>query len=168
MQSIHLSAGVRPGRDDVHARARMTFRTIACWPGRGKKVMATDGMFQTDANWSGEQFSSDYEAIHRQGLATPIASAARVRHPQEISMSNLAIGAIVRRSFITALFVFAASASSASAASLFFFKGNSKASSEKICLSFATDQAKRLGLRDVKSDKLSVSGNKNNFTAILT
>ena len=69
---------------------------------------------------------------------------------------------------ITAILVLATSATSASAASLSFFKGRSKASSERMCLSFAGDQAKRAGLQNLKSDKLSVSGTKNNFEVILT
>jgi hypothetical protein len=83
-------------------------------------------------------------------------------------MSNPGKGTVLSRALVAALFVLVASAPSASAASLFFFKGKSKAPNEKICLSFATDQAKRLGLQNVKSDKLSVSGNKSNFEAILT
>ncbi len=61
-----------------------------------------------------------------------------------------------------------ATAVPASAASFFWFKGPTKAPREKVCLSFAKDQARRAGLQDVKVDALSVSGTKNGSLAIIT
>lgn len=62
----------------------------------------------------------------------------------------------------------AATAMPASAASFFWFKGPTKAPREKVCLSFARDQAKRAGLQGIKIDALSVSGTKNGSLAIIT
>lgn len=59
-------------------------------------------------------------------------------------------------------------AAPASAASFFWFKGPTKAPNERVCLSFAKDQARRFGLQNVKVDALSVSGTKDNSLAILT
>jgi hypothetical protein len=59
-------------------------------------------------------------------------------------------------------------AAPASAASFFWFKGPTKAPREKVCLSFARDQASRAGLQDIKVDALSVSGTKNGSLAIIT
>jgi hypothetical protein len=64
--------------------------------------------------------------------------------------------------------VMVATAMPASAASFFWFKGPTKAPREKVCLSFARDQAKRAGLQDIKVDALSVSGTKNGSFAIIT
>jgi hypothetical protein len=61
-----------------------------------------------------------------------------------------------------------ATAIPASAASFFWFKGPTKAPREKVCLSFARDQASRAGLQDIKVDALSVSGTKNGTLAIIT
>jgi hypothetical protein len=59
-------------------------------------------------------------------------------------------------------------AAPAPAASFFWFKGPTKAPREKVCLSFARDQASRAGLQDIKVDALSVSGTKNGSLAIIT
>ena len=62
----------------------------------------------------------------------------------------------------------AALTSSASASSLFFFKGPTRAPNERICLSFAQDQARRTNLQNIKSDRLAVSGTRDNFFAVMT
>jgi hypothetical protein len=72
------------------------------------------------------------------------------------------------RTFAVVGVVMVATALPASAASFFWFKGPTKAPREKVCLSFAKDQARRAGLQDVKVDALSVSGTKNGSLAIIT
>jgi hypothetical protein len=39
---------------------------------------------------------------------------------------------------------------------------------ERICLSFAQDQARRTNLQNIKSDRLAVSGTRDNFFAVMT
>ncbi len=66
------------------------------------------------------------------------------------------------------LFSMVSSASSASAASLFYFKGSTKAPNERVCLSFARDQASRHNLQNIKSDRLGVGGTRDNLFAVMT
>jgi len=56
----------------------------------------------------------------------------------------------------------------ASAASLFYFKGPTKAPNERVCLSFARDQATRHNLQNIKHDNLGVGGTRDNFFAVMT
>ncbi len=69
---------------------------------------------------------------------------------------------------VSGLFSFIALSDTASAASLFYFKGGTKAPNERVCLSFAKDQASRHNLQNVKSDRLGVGGTRDNFFAVLT
>ena len=55
-----------------------------------------------------------------------------------------------------------------SAASFFYFKGPTKAPNERVCLSFAKDQASRHNLQNIKHDNLGVGGTKDNFFAVMT
>ena len=88
------------------------------------------------------------------------------RIPEEASMSRR-VRSIVYAVAIAGL-AMTATAAPASAASFFWFKGPTKAPREKVCLSFAKDQARRAGLQDIKVDALSVSGTKNGSLAIIT
>lgn len=54
------------------------------------------------------------------------------------------------------------------AASLFYFKGPTKAPNERVCLSFARDQAQRHGLQNIKRDNLGVGGTRNGLFAVMT
>jgi hypothetical protein len=65
-------------------------------------------------------------------------------------------------------FAMLASGTSVPAASLFYFKGATKAPNERVCLSFARDQAGRHNLQNVKSDRLGVGGTRDNFFAVMT
>jgi hypothetical protein len=56
----------------------------------------------------------------------------------------------------------------ASAASLFYFKGPTKAPNERVCLSFAMDQAKRHNLQNINRDNLGVGGTRDNFFVVMT
>jgi hypothetical protein len=56
----------------------------------------------------------------------------------------------------------------ASAASLFYFKGSTKAPNERVCLSFARDQASRHNLQNIRHDNLGVGGTRDNFFAAVT
>jgi len=56
----------------------------------------------------------------------------------------------------------------ASAAPLFYFKGPTKAPNERICLSFARDQASRHNLENIKQDNLGVGGTRDNFFVVMT
>jgi hypothetical protein len=56
----------------------------------------------------------------------------------------------------------------ASAASLFYFKGPTKAPNERVCLSFARDQAGRHNLQNIKQDNLGVGGTRDNFFVVMT
>ena len=69
---------------------------------------------------------------------------------------------------VAGLFSIAASTTPVSAASLFYFKGETKAPNERVCLSFARDQAGRHNLQNVKSDRLGVGGTRDNFFAVMT
>ncbi len=56
----------------------------------------------------------------------------------------------------------------ASAASLFYFKGPTKAPNERVCLSFARDRAGRHNLQNIKQDNLGVGGTRDNFFVVIT
>src|SRR6266567_7883809 len=56
----------------------------------------------------------------------------------------------------------------ASAASLFYFKGPTKAPNERICLSFARDQASRHNLQNIKQGNLGVGGTRDNFFVVMS
>jgi hypothetical protein len=62
----------------------------------------------------------------------------------------------------------AISTTSASAASLFYFKGPTKAPNERVCLNFASDQASRHNLQNIKKDNLGVGGTRDNLFAVMT
>ena len=55
-----------------------------------------------------------------------------------------------------------------SAASLFFFKGPTKAPNERICLRFAKSEATRHNLQNIAHDNLGVGGTRDNFFAVMT
>jgi len=74
---------------------------------------------------------------------------------------------IARRFFLAAA-ILPGLATAASAASLFYFKGPTKAPNERVCLSFAMDQATRHNLQNVKRDNLGVGGTRENLFAIMT
>ncbi len=69
---------------------------------------------------------------------------------------------------VAGLFSIVVSSASATAASLFYFKGPTNAPNERVCLSFARDQASRHNLQNVKSDRLGVGGTRDNFFAVMT
>jgi len=56
----------------------------------------------------------------------------------------------------------------ASAASLFYFKGPTEAPNERVCLSFARDQAGRHNLQNIKQDNLGIGGTRDNFFVVMT
>lgn len=56
----------------------------------------------------------------------------------------------------------------ASAASLFFFKGATKAPNERVCTGFAQDQAARHNLQNIKRDNLGVGGTRGDFFVVMT
>lgn len=55
-----------------------------------------------------------------------------------------------------------------SAASLFYFKGPTRAQNERACLSFAVDQARGHHLQNVKLDNLGVAGTRDNLFIAMT
>ena len=74
-------------------------------------------------------------------------------------MSNLAIWwNAIRGTVIAGLLSIVFSTTPAAAASFFNFKGPTKAPNERICLSFAADQARRHNLQNIKQDNLGVRG----------
>jgi hypothetical protein len=56
----------------------------------------------------------------------------------------------------------------ANAASLFYLKGPTKAPNERVCLSFALDQAKRHNLQNINHDNVGVGGTRDNFFVVMT
>jgi hypothetical protein len=84
----------------------------------------------------------------------------------EVAMSNSAVRILVRGALFGCMV--AALSVPASAASLFYFKGPTKAPNERVCLSFARDQAGRHNLQNVKHDNLGVGGTRDNFFAVMT
>ena len=50
-------------------------------------------------------------------------------------------------------------------ASLYYYKGPTKAPNERVCLSFARDQAKRPSLQNIKQDNLGVGGTRGGLSA---
>ena len=83
-------------------------------------------------------------------------------------MSNLILRNGIRGALVASVLSIAASSTPASAASLFYFKGPTKAPNERICLSFARDQASRHNLQNIKQDNLGVGGTRDNFFAVMT
>jgi hypothetical protein len=53
-------------------------------------------------------------------------------------------------------------------ASLYYYKGPTKAPNERVCLSFARDQARRHSLHNIKQDNLGVGGTRDGLFAVLT
>lgn len=83
-------------------------------------------------------------------------------------MSNPTVRTRVRGALLGCMVSVAALSVPASAASLFYFKGPTKAPNERVCLSFARDQASRHNLQNVKHDNLGVGGTRDNFFAVMT
>jgi hypothetical protein len=69
---------------------------------------------------------------------------------------------------IATLLSLAASTLPTSAASLFFFKGPTKAPSENVCLRFAHDAARRHNLQNININALNVSGSRDDFFVAMT
>ena len=69
---------------------------------------------------------------------------------------------------IAGLLSIAALSTPASAGSLFFFKGQTKAPRETKCLSFALDAARKQGLQNIQHDNLAVSGTSGDLFAVMT
>ena len=82
-------------------------------------------------------------------------------------MSNLVMRNRIRGALVTFVLSISASSTSASAASLFYFKGPTKAPNERICLSFARDQASRHNLQ-IKQDNLGVGGTRDKFFVVMS
>ena len=82
-------------------------------------------------------------------------------------MSNPAMRSI-KGIFVAGLLSIIAFNTPASAASFFFFKGSTKAPNERVCLSFARDQAGRHNLQNIKQDNLGVGGTRDNFFVVMT
>jgi hypothetical protein len=74
----------------------------------------------------------------------------------------------IRGAVVAGLLSIAASTASASAASLFYFKGETRAPNERVCLRFALDQASRHNLQNIKHDNLGVGGTRGNFFVVMT
>ncbi len=74
----------------------------------------------------------------------------------------------IRETLVASLLSITAYSSPASAASLFYFKGPTKAPNEHMCPSFARDQASRHNLQNIKHDNLGVGGTRDNFFAVMT
>jgi hypothetical protein len=72
------------------------------------------------------------------------------------------------RGVLVAVLLMIAANAPASAASLFFFKGATNAPNERVCMSFAKDQASRHNLQNVKQDNLGVGGTRDNFFVVMT
>jgi hypothetical protein len=56
----------------------------------------------------------------------------------------------------------------AHAASFFYFKGMTKAPNERVCLSFAFDQAGKHHLQNISRNNLGVAGTRDNFFVNIT
>jgi hypothetical protein len=69
---------------------------------------------------------------------------------------------------IAGLWSIAALSTPASAGSLFFFKGQTKAPRETTCLSFALDAARNQHLQNIRHDNLAVSGTAGDLFAVMT
>jgi hypothetical protein len=87
---------------------------------------------------------------------------------KEVPMSNPTVRIPVRGALLGLAVSVAALSMPASAASLFYFKGPTKAPNERVCLSFARDQAGRHNLQNIKHDNLGVGGTRDNFFAVMT
>src|SRR5262245_12014874 len=82
--------------------------------------------------------------------------------------SRARIRTVIAATACASLLSIATPSTPASAGSLFWFKGSTNAPNERICLSFALDQARKNPLLNIQHDALSVSGTKGPFTAVLT
>jgi hypothetical protein len=88
---------------------------------------------------------------------------------EEVSMSTpRSIRNVIGATAIASLLSIAAASTPAAAASLFFFKGPTKASNERVCLTFARDQARRHNLQHIEHNNLAVSGTRGDFFAVMT
>lgn len=83
-------------------------------------------------------------------------------------MSSSALWNGFRGTLVAGLLSVPAFTMPASAASFFYFKGPTKAPNERVCLSFAKDQATRHRLQNVTQDRLGVGGSRDNFFAVMT
>jgi hypothetical protein len=83
-------------------------------------------------------------------------------------MSHPTIWRVVKTTAIVALLSLASSTQSAAAASLFFFKGPTKAPNERVCMNFAQDQAARHNLQNISRNNLAVGGTRGDFFAVMT
>jgi len=83
-------------------------------------------------------------------------------------MSNSVVRNGIRGALAASVLAIAASSTPAIAASLFYFKGPTKAPNERICLSFARDQANRHNLQNIKQDNLGIGGTRDNFFVVMT
>ncbi len=83
-------------------------------------------------------------------------------------MSNSVMRNGIRGVLVACVLSITAYSTPASAASLFYFKGPTKAPNERICLSFARDQASRHNLQNIKQDNLGVGGTRDNFFVVMS
>jgi hypothetical protein len=74
----------------------------------------------------------------------------------------------IRGAVIAGLLSIAVSTTPAFAASLFYFKGQTRAPNERVCLRFALEQASKHDLQNIKHDNLGVGGTKGNFFVVMT
>jgi hypothetical protein len=83
-------------------------------------------------------------------------------------MLNLAVRVGMHSVLVAGRFSIIASVTPVSAASLFYFKGPTNAPNERVCSSFARDQASKHNLQGIKHDNLGVGGTRDNFFAVMT
>jgi hypothetical protein len=83
-------------------------------------------------------------------------------------MSNPVMRDGIRGALAACVLAITASSTPATAGSLFYFKGPTKAPNERVCLSFARDQANRHNLQNIKQDNLGVGGTRDNFFVVMT
>ena len=83
-------------------------------------------------------------------------------------MSNSVMRNGIRGVLVACVLSTTAYSTPASAASLFYFKGPTKAPNERICLSFARDQASGHNLQNIKQDNLGVGGTRDNFFVVMS
>ena len=81
-------------------------------------------------------------------------------------MSNSVMRNGIRGVLVACVLSITAYSTPASAASLFYF--SAKAPNERICLSFARDQASRNNLQNIKQDNLGVGGTRDNFFVVMS
>ena len=83
-------------------------------------------------------------------------------------MLNPTISNGLKAACTATLLSIAVSNTPASAASLYYFKGPTKAPNERVCLNFAGDQASRHNLQNIKKDNLGVAGTRGDLYAAMT